>query len=323
MKKIVFFILVSFVSVKAIAQDITLDPSLSETPISAKTLSSTISGSLVMPKDAKEKIPVILIIGDAGLTDRDGNNVKTGVSGNTYKLMAYELGKKGIATVRYDKRFVGSTTTTIKESQLHIEDFSDDAVSLMNLLNADPRFSKIILFGHGEGALVSLLAGYEQPEKAYIFAEGYADKGEKVLADIMKSKPKFLADEFKTIMDSLKKGKTTDNVDPSLYYIARPSVQPFIMSWCRYDPMRGFKAIKLPILVIQGTTDLTVPVSNGDRFKNAKKEAFYLKIKDMNHILKEAPADTDKNMDTYDKANLPIKPELINGIVEFVNKVKS
>src|SRR5271170_7963321 len=164
MKKIVFFILVSFVNVKAIAQD--LDPSLTETPITAKTLSSTISGALVMPRNAKEKIPVILIIGDAGPTDRDGNNVKTGVSGNTYKLMAYELGKRGIATVRYDKRFVGLTTTTIKESQLHIEDYSDDAVSLMNVLNDDQRFSKIILFGHGEGALVSLLAGYEQPEKA-------------------------------------------------------------------------------------------------------------------------------------------------------------
>jgi uncharacterized protein len=322
MKKVIFLVLASVVCIKAIAQNVTLDPSLTESPITAKTLSSTISGSLVMPRDVKDKVPVILIIGDSGPTDRDGNNAKLGISGNTYKLMAYELGKKGIATVRYDKRFVGATTTTIKESQLHIEDYSDDAVSLLNLLNADQRFSKIILFGHGEGVLVSLIAGYEQSEKAYIMAEGYADKGEKVLADIMKAKPKFLADEFKAIMDSLKKGKTTDNVDPSLYYIARPSVQPFIMSWCRYDPIRGFKAIKMPVLVIQGTTDMTVPVSNGERFKKAKSDAFYLQIKDMNHILKEAPADTDKNMDTYDKANLPIKPELINGIAEFVNKQK-
>ena len=42
----------------------------------------------------------------------------------------------------------------------------------------------------------------------------------------------------------------------------------------------------------------------------------------MNHILKEAPADEDQNMDTFTKPDLPIKPELVAGIVEFVNKLK-
>jgi uncharacterized protein len=320
MKKIAFFILsVMLFNAKAIAQDVTIDPSLKETPITAKTLSGVVSGSLVMPKTVTDKIPVLIIIADAGATDRNGNNAKTGVNGNTYKLLANELGKKGIATVRYDKRFVGTSTTTIKESQLHIEDYSDDAVSLMTLLDNDTRFSKIILFGHGEGALVAMLAGYDQSEKGFIIAEGLADKGEKILADAMKEKPKFLADEFKAIMDSLRKGKTTENVDPSLYYIGRPSIQPFIMSWCRYDPIKSLKVIKVPILILQGTTDLTVPVTNGDRFKKAKSDAFYIQVKNMNHILKDAPADPDQNTATYDKPNLPLKPELVNGIVDFIN----
>jgi uncharacterized protein len=320
MKKIAFFILsVVLFSVKAIAQDVTIDPSLTETPITAKTLSGVVSGSLVMPKTVTDKIPVMIIIADAGPTDRDGNNAKTGVNANTYKLLANELGKKGIATVRYDKRFVGSSTTTIKESQLHIEDYSDDAVSLMTLLDNDVRFSKVVLFGHGEGALVAMLAGYDQSEKGLIIAEAFADRGEKIMNDAMKEKPKFLADEFKAIMDSLKKGKTTDKVDPSLYYIARPSIQPFVMSYCRYDPIKSLKVIKVPIFILQGTTDLTVPVTNGDRFKKAKSDAFYMQVKSMNHILKDAPADPDQNTATYDKPNLPIKPELVNGIVEFIN----
>jgi len=59
---------------------------------------------------------VVLIIADAGPTDRDGNNVKTGVSANTYKLLANDLGKNGIASVRYDKRLVGESMTKSKES---------------------------------------------------------------------------------------------------------------------------------------------------------------------------------------------------------------
>eukprot|EP01037_Dinobryon_pediforme_P003753 gene3753-3799_t len=319
MKKLALFILLIFTGLRIFAQDASLDASLTESPVSVKTLSGTVEGQLVMPKNTSGKIPLVIIIADAGPTDLNGNNVKTGVAGNTYKLLANDLGKKGIATVRYDKRLVGQSVSKTKESQLHIEDYSDDVVSLMSTFTDDQRFSKIILFGHGEGALVALIAGYEQPQKGFILAEGFADRGEKIIADEMKTKPKFLADEVKAIMDSLKKGKTTATVDPSIYFIARPNIQPFIMSWCRYDPIHAVKTAKVPVMIIQGTTDLQVPVNNGERFKKAKSEATYLQVSNMNHILKEAPADPEQNVATYDKGNLPIKPEVITGIVDFIN----
>jgi pimeloyl-ACP methyl ester carboxylesterase len=325
MKKVAFFIAALFFALQSLAQTAqgpAIDPSLTETPISVKTLVGSVSGSLVVPNNVTGKIPVVLIIADAGPTDRDGNNPKTGVNGYTYKLLANALGLKGIATLRFDKRFTGLSVTTQKESQLHIDDYSDDAVVLINMLNDDPRFSKIILFGHGEGALVSMIAYYEEPVKAIISAEGWADKAEKILNDEMKSKPQFMIDEFKAMMDSLRKGKVTDNIDVQLYYIARPSIQQFLMSWCRYDPIRGAKKLKLPYLIIQGTTDLQVPVDNGQRFKKAKSEAEYLEVKGMNHILKDAPADPDKNAATFSNPNLPLNPEMVTGIVNFINKVK-
>jgi pimeloyl-ACP methyl ester carboxylesterase len=326
MKKAAFFILVLFFTLKALAQTapgVTIDPSLTESPMSIKTLAGLISGSFVIPKNAAGKVPIVLIISDAGSTDKDGNNPKAGIAGNTYKLLANDLGLKGIATLRYDKRLVGESASITKESQLHIEDYSDDATVLINMLNDDQRFSKIILFGHGEGALVAMIAQYDQPAvKAYISAEGAADKADKILADQVKSKSLYMVDQFKTIMDSLRKGKTTPNVDPSLYFIARPSVQPFIMSWCRYDPIRIIKKIKIPVLIIQGTTDLTVTTDNGDRLKKTKSEAVLLTVKDMNHILKDAPADKDKNMATYANTDLPLKPEMVTGIVDFINKIK-
>lgn len=299
-----------------------LDPSLDETPVLLKTLTGTVSGSLVMPKNPSGKIPVVLIVADGGATDRDGNNLKTGITANTYKLLANDLGKNGIASVRYDKRLVGASVTKGKESELRIEDYSDDAMGLVNMLNDDQRFSKIILFGHGEGALVSSIAINDAPVKGFISAEWPADRADKILADQMKSKPQFLQDEFKTFMDSLKKGKTTDHIDPSLYYIARPGIQNFILSWCRYDPIRGIKRIKVPVLIIQGSTDKVVTVSNGQRLKKAKSDATLLEIKNMNHVLKEAPDDDEQNVATYGKPDLPLKPELIPAIVEFVKRIR-
>lgn len=326
MKKVAFFILAVFFILKVSAQTatgITIDPSLNETPVLVKTLAGSISGSLVVPKNLTGKIPVVLIVADAGPTDRNGNNTKTGLNGNTYKLLANDLGKKGLATLRYDKRLVGESISVTKESQLHMEDYSDDATVLINMLSEDQRFSKIILFGHGEGALVSMIAAFDQPAvKAYISAEGHAETGEKILTDEIKSKSGFMIDKFKAILDSLKKGKTTPNVDPSLYYIARPSIQPFIMSWCRYDPIRILKKIKIQVLIIQGNTDLVVADNNGDKLKKAKSDAILLNIKDMNHILKDAPADPEKNVATYANSDLPLKPELVPAIVDFINKVK-
>jgi len=86
--------------------------------------------------------------------------------------------------------------------------------------------------------------------------------------------------------------------------------------------LRGVKSIKVPVLLIQGTSDLAVPVSNVEKLKKAKSDAALLIIKGMNHILKDAPADEDGNLATYDKPDLPLSPTLVPGIVEFINKLK-
>ncbi|MDR3695379.1 DUF3887 domain-containing protein [Mucilaginibacter sp.] len=299
-----------------------IDPSITESPVLLKTFSGQISGTLAMPNSAGGKVPIVLIVGDAGPTDRDGNNEKTGLTANIYKLLAEELGKNGIASLRYDKRNVGQSVSSTKESQLRIDDYSDDAGSLINMLNDDQRFSKIIVFGHGEGALVSMIAIIDRPVKGYIAAESASEQGDKVLMDQMKSRPKYQQDEFKAILDSLKKGKTTDKVDPSLYFIARPTIQNFLMSVCRLVPTRGMKAMKIPAMIIQGTTDLTVPVDNAEKLKKAKSDAQLLIIKGMNHILKDAPADEEKNTDTYSKPDLPLSAGLVPGMVDFINKLK-
>jgi hypothetical protein len=94
------------------------------------------------------------------------------------------------------------------------------------------------------------------------------------------------------------------------------------MSWCRIIPAKGIKRIKEPILIIHGTTDLQVTVDNAEKLKKAKSEASLLIIKNMNHILRDAPADPDQNMATFSKPDLPLKPEFVTAMVDFVNKVK-
>ncbi|MFA6084974.1 DUF3887 domain-containing protein, partial [Mucilaginibacter sp.] len=129
------------------SKTIPADAALSESPVSLKTLSGTISGTLAMPKNTNGKIPVVLIIAGSGPTDRDGNGA-AGLNGNTYKMLANALGKNGIASLRYDKRMIGQSVTSTKLKELRFEDYVDDAVGLINMLSEDERFSKVIVLGH-------------------------------------------------------------------------------------------------------------------------------------------------------------------------------
>ena len=300
---------------------IPLDPAVTESPIMLKTIGSSLSGTLTMPKDASGKIPVVLIIPGSGPTDRDGNSGQ-GLATNTYKLLAYALGKAGIASLRYDKRGIGQSTTPDKENQLRFEDYVDDANSLINMLNDDGRFSKIIIAGHSEGSLVGMLATNEEPIKGFISLDGAGQPADKILTEQMKSGPSYLADGVKRMLDSLRKGKTWDNIDPALYGLARPSIQPYLMSWCRYDPTREIKKLKMPILLIQGTTDLQVSVDNVQKLKSAKSGATMVIVRGMNHILKDAPLDKEQNYATYKDPTLPLNQEMVTAVISFIQGLK-
>ncbi|MDB5029301.1 alpha/beta hydrolase [Mucilaginibacter sp.] len=304
--------------------DAGIDPSITESPILLKTLSGTISGTLAVPKDAKDKFPVVLIIAGSGPVDRNGNSVKLNLATNDYKLMAEALGKSGIASLRYDKRMVGESPGSGKESELRFDDYVDDAIGLINLLKDDARFSKIIVMGHSEGSLVGMLAARatETSVNAFISLAGAGRPAEEVLTEQMKSQPQYLADGFKKIMDSLRHGKVQKSVDPSLYFIIRPSIQMYVMSWCRFDPQKEIKKLKIPTLIVQGTTDLQVTLEDADKLKKGKSTSILTIIHGMNHVLKDAPADKTQNLATYNQPDLPLKPELVTSVIDFVKGVK-
>lgn len=298
---------------------ITLDPSLTESAVTLKTLSGTIYGTLTMPKDAPGKIPVVLIIAGSGPTDRDGNGPL--INTNTYKLLAYALGKTGIASVRYDKRMIGQSVGTQKEADLRFEDYSDDAVGFINMLNDDSRFSKVIVAGHSEGSLIGMIACHDEPVKGFISLAGAGEPGEKILTEQMKSQPGYASEGLKKVLDSLKRGKVNPNVDPSLYGLLRPSIQMYIMSWCRYDPAVEIRKVKCPILIVQGTTDMQVSVDNAQKLKSAKSSATLLLVRGMSHILKDGPPEKEANLATYKNPTLPLNTEMVTGVIDFIKKL--
>lgn len=121
----------------------------------------TIYGTVTLPEIYTE-VPVVLIIAGSGPTDRDSNNAY-GLLTDSSKMIAYELAQNGIASVRYDKRGIGESSKAMKsEEDLVFDDYIDDAVNWVQMLNNDKRFSKIIILGHSEGSLIGMIAAKKQ-----------------------------------------------------------------------------------------------------------------------------------------------------------------
>ena len=131
--------------------------------------------------------------------------------------------------------------------------------------------------------------------------------------------PDDFLDEIFAIMKSLEAGTPVPDIPSELHAQYRPSVQPYLISWFRYDPAAELAKVTVPTLIVQGTNDLQVSVEDADRLSNFQKKNSVIKINDMNHVLKVAPSDRADNFATYSKPLLPLAPDLMPSIVGFLS----
>lgn len=287
-----------------------------ENTVVLETKNGNIAGTLLSPIFSK-KVPIVLIISGSGPTDRDGNNPL--MKNNSLKMLAEGLLKEDIATLRYDKRGIGkSQNAGLEEHKLNFENYVEDAKSWIDFLAKDKRFSEIIILGHSEGSLIGMLAAQKKEVTKFISLAGISTPAGEIIRKQLEAQPQFILEQSLPILDTLEAGKMVENVPPMLHSLFRPSVQPYLISWFRYNPKVELGKLHIPILIVQGTTDIQVDVSNATTLAGANKRSQKRIIEQMNHILKESSMDRMSNLKTYNSPNLPLKEELLPILVKFI-----
>lgn len=285
------------------------------------TKNGTLYGTLATPPGMK-KVPVVLIIPGSGPTDRNGNN-PLGVKANTYHMIADSLLKEGIASLRYDKRGVEESGSVLKsEDSLTFDDMINDAIGFTKMLKEYWRFTKVIILGHSEGSLIGMEVAKKEKVDGFISVAGIGDRADKIIEKQLKTESKEMSKKATVIFDSLINGYSVKNIDPSLIAIFRPSVQGYMRSWLKYTPKDEIKTLHIPVLILQGTTDIQVGVKEAKKLNKAYPDATLTIIGGMNHILKQAPKDRALNEATYANPDLPLSPGLIPAISQFVKGIK-
>lgn len=291
-----------------------------EDNISVKTPYGDVFGTLAIPQSAdSSKFPVVLFIGGSGPTDRNMNQ-KVQLKTNAFKLLADGLAANGIASVRYDKRGIGKSSSSQLISTVVLEDFVNDAESFIDTLKKDRRFSKVIVLGHSEGATIGLIAALNNTPNAFISLSGAASSLDiilrKQLAAVLTSSDYKIA---VGIVDNLKRGKTIQTHIPlSLSPIFNANVQNFLISSMKYNPSKMIAKLHVPTLIVGGSEDIQVSPDEAKQLHSAQKNAELYIINGMNHVLKDVGANKEANKNSYFDLNIPLHKDLVPLLLNFI-----
>lgn len=308
MKRLIFATLVNFFFSSLYAQE--------EVKVTSDNLD--IYGTLLVPE--KKTNRAVLIISGSGSTDRDGNT-KPIYTSNALKMLSEELTKLGFATLRYDKRGVGkSISDSLKTENLRFEQLVDDASKWIAFLKS--KYDDITVIGHSQGALVGMLAINNNNTKVnrFISLAGLSEDAYTTVKRQLANQPKFVIDAAYPILDSLKIGVKVNDVPAYLNSLFNPKSQDYFISFMKYDPRDEIKKLNIPILVIQGTSDLQITVEGATEMSNKSQHSTLKIIEDMNHVLKKSSKETSENMKTYNNPTLSLHPDLTIVIKEFLKK---
>ncbi|WP_431134990.1 alpha/beta hydrolase [Psychroserpens mesophilus] len=278
------------------------------------SINEHIDGTLLAPVDVSNPVMAI-IIADSGPTDRNGN--QNFQNNNALKKLAESLSNQGVATFRYDKRIVKQIRKGKVNPNITFDDFITDANAVINYFKSQNNYSKIVVIGHGQGSLVGMVASKNNVDQ-FISLAGSAKSIDNVIIDQITQMDPALEKSTKRAFESLKEGKLTKDYPQALGSIFSTDVQPFMMSWMQYNPQELIQNLDIPILIVNGSKDLQVPVSEAELLKNESSEATLKIIENMNHVLFIIEGKELENSKSYNESFRLISSELIAELISFI-----
>ncbi|MBQ0736010.1 alpha/beta hydrolase [Aquimarina celericrescens] len=275
-----------------------------------------IEGSLVTPYSDQE-VSLLIFVMDAGAINRDGNDRMS--KNDTFKKLSYELAKKGIASYSYDKRLFKMDGLGIREHEISIDHFIEDAKSVISYFKKNKNYTKIIILGHGQGSLIGMLAAKNNAD-GFISIAGNGKSIDQVIVEQISKQAPGLDKSASIAFKQLRENGRATGYEPALESIFRYDLQPFMKSWVKYDPSQEISKLEMPILILHGDKDIQVEVAQAEKLKESAPQAELMIINNMNHILREIKGGRLENQKSYNESWRKIMPEVLSSIANFVNQ---
>jgi pimeloyl-ACP methyl ester carboxylesterase len=285
---------------------------IAEEPLEVRSGGVTLRGVLWRPADVQGPLPTALVIVGSGPTDRDGN-ATLGLASDCYRLLAEGLARRGVATLRYDKRGIGASDPA-DEAKLTIDQYADDAVAWVARLRQEARVGKLTVIGHSEGGLVALLVAHKVAlDGLALVATGGRPFAAILHEQLARQHHGAELEALDRILDDITHGRPFKLPPPALQVLFRPSVAGFLRSELVLDPVALTRRLPLSPTIIQGETDMQISVEDARRLAGARADARLVLLPRVNHLLKEETARVLLQA-SYSDPTRPLGPGVLDAV---------
>jgi fermentation-respiration switch protein FrsA (DUF1100 family) len=288
-----------------------------------------LSGTLTLP-DGDLPVPAVVLASGSGPVDRDSNHRRARF--DVARQLAHALAGAGLASLRYDKRGVGSSPGDWRAVGLH--DNVDDLGRALDALAARPEVDagRILLAGHSEGALLAAaLAGRGAPAAGVVLLSMSATPGEQLLLWQAGRVAPTLPAPVRAILrllriDLLKKVAANHaRIRATTTDVARIGGARINARWTRefmaHDPREDLRHIAVPVLAVTGEKDLQVDPADLDVVVATVPGPVEVhRVPELTHTLRRQPG--PPSLSAYRKElREPVNQDVLATVVQWCRRV--
>ena len=314
---------------------------------------NVLAGTLSAPKNFDKNAPILVMITGSGAQNRDEELF----GHKPFLVIADDLAKKGIATLRLDDRGIGGSEKGKTESTT--ADFATDINSAVNYLVKN-GYKNIGLIGHSEGGMIAPMVANENKNVKFLVLlaapgipieqlmakqtsemakisgasaedlKASEDSNKKIYAFVKNYKGKNLKEDIKPILvTELRKLLKDQLSDEKILQTAENQAAEISSAWFEYfikfNPDQYVSKIKIPVLALNGSLDLQVSAKENlagikSSLTKAGNKNFEIKeIEGLNHLFQTAATG---NPSEYGQIEETFSPKALEQISNWLLKLK-
>lgn len=282
-----------------------------------------LDGMLTLPKNV-ENPPVVILVHGSGSSDMN----ETVNQNKPFKDIAHGLAEKGIASIRYNKRFYQFPTKA--DADITVSDeVLDDARSAIEFAKSSGKInnSKIIIVGHSLGGMLAPKIALENSDVSGIVSLAGSPRGlEDIMfdqnVDILNTLGLSDADyaaQIEIVQQEINKVK---DATPDSNDVIMGAYSKYWYSLNQIDTPEIVKELKIPMLILQGDADFQVYADKDyvlwQEILKDNNAQFKL-YENLNHLFMQTNGKSD--ITEYDTPS-NVDKNVINDIADWILAIK-
>lgn len=273
----------------------------------------TLAGTLTVPA-GRGRWPAIVTISGSGSQDRD-EEIAIVKGFRPFRQIADTLGRMGVATLRMDDRGFGLSGGNAATSTS--ADFAQDIAAGVAYLRAHPDIDpdRIFLVGHSEGGMIAPMVAAADPRlRGIVLMAGPAQTGRQII-------------RFQNAYAIERNAKIRPEARDSALGAAMRSVDStaatnrWIGFFLDHDPLAVAKRVTVPVLVLQGATDMQVTAEQAEALgaafrRGGNRDVTVRVLPAINHLFLRDPSGDPAGYGALPTGSLD--PEVIRTLTEWL-----